>query len=208
MLLILFLGTEFRVVFSSGVWFGTGFWEFAFFPWYRIPSIFLFRNGSEQNSESFLFRGTSGILSEQINFSVYSIFLGIIFCRKVVNPRQKNQWKFPSIESNRRSPGPRRNPFYSLKITSKLIKFNQCARLSFNLYSRYIQYSGIKFAFIYFFIYSFYWKKGWDKYIGDLPRGKKTKCLNRRKREKAIFASREARNWPPRWCLSLDHLYQ
>ena len=36
---------------------------------------------SERNSESFLFRGTAGILPEQTNFSVYSVFRGIIFCR-------------------------------------------------------------------------------------------------------------------------------
>jgi hypothetical protein len=41
----------------------TEFREFAsiFVPWYRILSIFSpLRNGSERNSESFLFRGTAG----------------------------------------------------------------------------------------------------------------------------------------------------
>ncbi len=41
------------------------------------------RNDSERNSESFLFRGTAGIPPEQTNFSVYSVFRGIIFCRKL-----------------------------------------------------------------------------------------------------------------------------
>ncbi len=41
------------------------------------------RNGSERNSESFLFRRTAGIPPEQANCSVYSVFRGIIFCRKL-----------------------------------------------------------------------------------------------------------------------------
>ncbi len=45
--------------------------------------ISLSRNGSEQNSESFLFRGTAGIPPEQTICSVYSVFRGIIFCRKL-----------------------------------------------------------------------------------------------------------------------------
>ncbi len=50
-------GTEFRLVFSSAEGFGTEFREF-------------------------LFRGTAGIPSEIIICSVYSVFRGIIFCRK------------------------------------------------------------------------------------------------------------------------------
>jgi hypothetical protein len=41
------------------------------------------RKGSEQNSESFLFRGTHGIPPEQTNCSVYSVFRRIIFGRKL-----------------------------------------------------------------------------------------------------------------------------
>jgi hypothetical protein len=42
LLIFLFLGKEFRVVFSSAEWFRTEFRAFAsnFVPWYRIPSIF------------------------------------------------------------------------------------------------------------------------------------------------------------------------
>jgi hypothetical protein len=57
MLLFLFHGTEFRVVFSSAEMFGREFRE--------IDSIFVQRNGiPERNSEGFLFRGTAGIPSE------------------------------------------------------------------------------------------------------------------------------------------------
>jgi hypothetical protein len=38
-----------------------------------------FSAGSEWNSQSFLFRGTAGIPPEQSNFSVLSVFHGIIF---------------------------------------------------------------------------------------------------------------------------------
>ena len=57
--LFLFLvhGTEFRVFFSSAEEFGTEF-------------------------RDFLFRGTTGIPSEITICSVYSVFRGIIFCRK------------------------------------------------------------------------------------------------------------------------------
>jgi hypothetical protein len=44
------------------------------------------QNGSEHNSESFLFRHTAGILPEQTNCSVYSVFQGIIFLLKIANP--------------------------------------------------------------------------------------------------------------------------
>jgi len=96
--------------------FGTEFREFAstFVPRNGIPSCFLFRgmvqkriprvcfyfcsmvqnsehfsplrNGSEGNSESFLFRGTAGIPPEQTNCSVYSVFRGIIFLSEIANP--------------------------------------------------------------------------------------------------------------------------
>jgi len=55
LLLFLFHGTEFRAFFTS----------------------------AERNSESFLFCGTAGIPSEQTNCSAYSVFRGIIFCRKL-----------------------------------------------------------------------------------------------------------------------------
>jgi hypothetical protein len=94
MLLFLFHETKFWVVFSSAEVFGREFQEFAsiFVPQNGIPSCFLFRGmvqngiprvffylcsmlqnsehfsplpkGSEQNSESFLFRGTHGIPPE------------------------------------------------------------------------------------------------------------------------------------------------
>ncbi len=113
MLLFLFHWTEFWVGFSSEEWFGTEFQLFApiFVPRNGIPNCFLFRgmvqngiprvcfyfcstaqnswhffplwNGSERNFESFLFRRTAGIPPEQINSSVYSVFRGIIFCRKL-----------------------------------------------------------------------------------------------------------------------------
>ncbi len=63
LLLFLLHGTEFRVV--SLLW-----------------------KGSERNYERFLFRGTARIPSEIAVCSVYSIFRGIIFCRK-----------FPTLDS-------------------------------------------------------------------------------------------------------------
>jgi hypothetical protein len=44
------------------------------------------RNGSERNSESFLFRGTAGIPPEQTNCSGYSVFRGIFFLSEIANP--------------------------------------------------------------------------------------------------------------------------
>ncbi len=44
------------------------------------------RNGSERNSENFLFRGTAGIPPEQTNCSVYSVFRRIIFLSEIANP--------------------------------------------------------------------------------------------------------------------------
>jgi hypothetical protein len=44
--------------------------------------FFLPQKSSERNSEGFLFRGIAGILSEITICSVYSVFRGIIFCRK------------------------------------------------------------------------------------------------------------------------------
>jgi hypothetical protein len=97
--LFFFHGTEFRAFLSSAERFGTEFREFS------VPrngsernseSCFYFSsmvqnsehsspmwNGSERNSEIFLFRGTAGIPPEQTNCSVYSVFGGIIFCRKL-----------------------------------------------------------------------------------------------------------------------------
>jgi hypothetical protein len=61
LLLFLFSGTEFRVVFSSAEGFGTEF-------------------------RDFLFRGTTGIPSEITICSVYSVFRGIIFLSEIPNP--------------------------------------------------------------------------------------------------------------------------
>jgi hypothetical protein len=44
------------------------------------------RNGSVRNSESFLFRGTAGILPEQTNCSIYFVFHEIIFLSEIANP--------------------------------------------------------------------------------------------------------------------------
>ncbi len=86
-------------MFLSETCFGMELREFAsiFVPWYRTPRFFssaerfrtefpefsVPRNGSERNSESFLFRGTAGIPPELTKCSVYSVFRGIIFCRKL-----------------------------------------------------------------------------------------------------------------------------
>ena len=43
-------------------------------------------NGSERNSESFLFRGTAGIPPETSNCSVYSVFRGKMFLSEIANP--------------------------------------------------------------------------------------------------------------------------
>ena len=77
LLLFLFHGTGFRVVFSSAKWFGIEFLEFAsiIVPWNIIPSIFIFPGMIyvERNSKSFLFRGTAAIPSEQTICFVYSV---------------------------------------------------------------------------------------------------------------------------------------
>jgi hypothetical protein len=64
LLLFLFNGTEFRVVFSSAEGFGTEF-------------------------RGFLFRGTAGIPSEITICSGYSVFRGIIFLSEIPNPSRK-----------------------------------------------------------------------------------------------------------------------
>ncbi len=82
--------TEFRVVFSSTELFGKKFQEFAciFVPWYGILSIFLFCGMPERNSQSFLFRETPRIPSEQTICFLYSAFRGIIFLLEIPNPTQ------------------------------------------------------------------------------------------------------------------------
>jgi hypothetical protein len=68
------------------------------------------RNGSERNSDSFLFRGTVWLPPEQTNCSVYYVFRGIIFCRKlptllpalvlqVIKPKrtEEEQWHKTSL---------------------------------------------------------------------------------------------------------------
>ncbi len=109
--------TKFLVIVSSAEWFGTEFQVFAyiFVPRNGIPSCILFRgmvqngipsvcfkffsmvqnsqhfsplwNDSEWNSENFLFRGTAGVPPEQTNYSVYSVFRGIIFWSEIAIPR-------------------------------------------------------------------------------------------------------------------------
>ncbi len=66
LLLFLFHGTNFRVVFSSAEGFGTEF-------------------------RDFLFRGTTGIPSEITICSVYSVFRGIIFLSEIPNPSPGSQ---------------------------------------------------------------------------------------------------------------------
>jgi hypothetical protein len=71
----------------------------------RVPSIFvprnripiLLRKGSEQNSESLMFRGTAGIPSEIPICSSYSVLRGIIFLVEIPNPSSESSW-YPSGE--------------------------------------------------------------------------------------------------------------
>jgi hypothetical protein len=65
--------------------FRTEFREFAFIfvPQYTIPSIFLLCGMVRNGSEGFLFRGTAGIPPEQTNCSIYSVYRGKFFCRKL-----------------------------------------------------------------------------------------------------------------------------
>jgi hypothetical protein len=76
MLLFLFHGTEFRVVFSSAEGIGTEFREF-------------------------LFRGTAGIPSEITYCSVNSVFRGIIFLSEIPNPKQNQMPTSHAINYNR-----------------------------------------------------------------------------------------------------------
>ncbi len=113
---------------SSAEWFGMEFLEFAsiFVPRNGIPSCFLFRwrvqkgiprvcfyfwstgrnselfspprKGSKRNSDNFLFGGTAGIPSEVTNYSVNSVFGGIIFLSEIPNPtasRRATSWATP-----------------------------------------------------------------------------------------------------------------
>ncbi len=87
--LLLFLchGMEFRVVFSSAERFGREFREFnsIFGPRNGIPSVFSSAEGFGTEFREFLFHGTAGIPSEITICSVYTVFRGIIFCRKFPN---------------------------------------------------------------------------------------------------------------------------
>jgi hypothetical protein len=59
----------------------------AFFSMeWNSEHFYLSRNGSERNSESFLFRGTAGIPSELTICSVNSVFRGIIILSEIANP--------------------------------------------------------------------------------------------------------------------------
>ncbi len=82
LLLRVFLFHRNGVAFSSAEWFGTEFRKFA--------SIFDPRDTEFRafsSSDSFLFRGTAGIPSEQTICFVYSVFRLIIFLSEIPNPR-------------------------------------------------------------------------------------------------------------------------
>ncbi len=71
LLLFLFHGTEFRVVFSSTEWFRMEFRKLLVF----CSTVQNSKHFSPlRNSKSFLFRGTSGISPKQTNCSFYSVF--------------------------------------------------------------------------------------------------------------------------------------
>jgi hypothetical protein len=72
LLLFLFHGMEFRVVFSFAEEFETEF-------------------------RDFLFRGTTGIPSEITICSVYSVFRGIIFLSEIPNPNSTEQDEIPGV---------------------------------------------------------------------------------------------------------------
>jgi hypothetical protein len=48
--------------------------------------FYLLWNGSERDSESFVFRGTAGIPPELTICSVYSVFRGKFFLSEIANP--------------------------------------------------------------------------------------------------------------------------
>jgi hypothetical protein len=77
-------------------WFRTESWSFLFWKWFgkdfqgfiietglEWNGFSLPRNGSERNSEVFLFRGTDGIPTELPSIPSCFVFRGIIFCRKM-----------------------------------------------------------------------------------------------------------------------------
>ncbi len=67
LLLFCFTGQDFRVVFSSENRWEQNSESLLLFLFHGIPSCFLFRtNGSELNSENFLFCETDGIPSEKL----------------------------------------------------------------------------------------------------------------------------------------------
>jgi hypothetical protein len=75
--------------------------EHFYLPW----------NGSERNSESFLFRGTAEIPSELTICSVYSVFRGIIFLAEIANP----------------------NAYLRLYSKRNMVCMGPCARVDYNL---------------------------------------------------------------------------
>jgi hypothetical protein len=103
LVLCLILRTEFRKLALLFVpWNGiSSCFLFREMVWNRIPSVFfyfcstarnselfsLLWNGSERNSESFLFRGTARIPPEPSNCSVNSVFRGKMFLLEIANPR-------------------------------------------------------------------------------------------------------------------------
>ncbi len=82
---------EFRAVFLFLEMLGRKFESLLLFLFNgRESEHFSFlRNGSKQNSESFLFRGTAGIPLEITICFIYSIFRGIIFLSEIANPRHE-----------------------------------------------------------------------------------------------------------------------
>ncbi len=101
LLLFLFHGTEFRVIFFSAEGFGTEF-------------------------RDFLFRGTTGIPSEITICSVYSVFRGIIFLSEIPNPTPPTSSPSPppTLYREMQSYMPLFVPFLSLLIAIKENKTN------------------------------------------------------------------------------------
>jgi hypothetical protein len=89
LLLFLFHGTEFRVVFSSAEGVRKGIMRVYFFflvlgTEFRV--VFSSTEGFGTEFREFLFRGTAGIPSEITICSVCSVFRGIIFLSVIPNP--------------------------------------------------------------------------------------------------------------------------
>ncbi len=106
LLLFLFHGTEFRVIFSSAEGFGTEF-------------------------RDFLFRGTTGIPSEITICSVYSVFRGIIFLSEIPNPSRDTSINPGQGEFGKLHPGwGRENRYTFLQCTPLVTQHRQKSVLS------------------------------------------------------------------------------